>query len=148
MVTPVNEKRKHKRFPVLYHLIKPVMIRTESMTTHASLPAIMANLSAGGMALLTFTPLNAGQNLIISFDLKILEIKNLKAKVIRCENKEGSYIIGIQFLDLAENIADRINKMADDFDSCETRILMGDKPVCRKGCSYFEHCQRTAKGHY
>lgn len=41
-----------------------------------------------------------------------------------------------------------INKLADDFDSCETRILLGEKPVCRKGCSYFEHCQRVAKGHY
>ncbi|MBN1384270.1 MAG: PilZ domain-containing protein [Elusimicrobia bacterium] len=148
MITPINEKRKHKRFPVLYNLIKPVLIRTEGMESNASMPAIMANLSSGGMALLTFTPIPTGQILIIFLDLKSLHVTNIKARVTRCENKGGSYNLGIQFLDLSKEIADKISKMADDFDLCETRILMGDKPICRKGCTYAPHCQRTAKGHY
>ena len=142
------EKRKFKRFPVLYHLIKPVLIRTRGSKAGISSPAIMANLSAGGMALLTFSPLAVGKNILISFDLKDLKIDNVKSKVVRCENKEGSYILGVQFLNLKKELADVINKMADDFDSCETRILIGEIPVCRYGCSYFEHCQRIAKGHY
>lgn len=142
------EKRKSKRFPVLYHLIKPVLIRTQGSKAGRASPAIMANLSAGGMALLTFSSLPVGKNILISFDLKDLKIDNVKSRVVRVENKEGSYILGIQFLNLKKEIADAINKLADDFDSCETRILLGEKPVCRKGCSYFEHCQRIAKGHY
>ncbi|MFA5778864.1 MAG: PilZ domain-containing protein [Elusimicrobiota bacterium] len=142
------EKRKFKRFPVLYHLIKPVLIRTQDSKAGISSPAIMANLSAGGMALLTFSPLPVGKNILISFDLKDLKIDNVKSRVVRCENKEGSYIIGIQFINMPNDIAKKINKMADDFDSCETRILLGEKPVCKKGCDYFEHCQRVAKGHY
>ncbi|MDO8733732.1 MAG: PilZ domain-containing protein [Elusimicrobiota bacterium] len=142
------EKRKSKRFPVLYHLIKPVLIRTQDSKAGISSPAIMVNLSTGGMALLTFSPLPVGKNILISFDLKDLKIDNVKSRVVRVENKEGSYILGIQFLNLKKEIADTINKLADDFDSCETRILLGEKPVCRKGCSYFEHCQRIAKGHY
>ncbi len=148
MVASTNDKRKFKRFPVLYHLIKPVLIRTQDSKAGISSSAIMANLSAGGMALLTFSSLSVGKNLLISFDLKNLKIDNVKSKVVRVENKEGSYILGIQFLNLKKEIADAINKLADDFDSCETRILLGEKPVCKKGCSYFEHCQRIAKGHY
>lgn len=143
-----SEKRKSKRFPVLYHLIKPVLIRTQDSKAGISSPAIMVNLSAGGMALLTFSPLTAGKNILISFDLKDLKINNVKSRVVRVENKGGSYILGIQFLNLKKEIADVINKLADDFDSCEIRILLGEKPVCRKGCSYFVHCQRIAKGHY
>ena len=139
------EKRKSKRFPVLYHLIKPVLIRTQDSKSEISSPAIMANLSAGGMALLTFSPLPVGKNLLISFDLKDLKIDNVIGKVVRCENKESSYILGVQFLNLKNEIANSINKLADDFDFCKTRILLGEKPVCRKGCSYFEHCQRIAK---
>ena len=142
------EKRKSKRFPVLYHLIKPVLIRSQESKAGISSPAIMANLSAGGMALLTFSPLPVGKNILISFDLKDLKIDNVKSRVVRVENKEGSYILGVQFLNLKKELADVINKLADDFDSCETRILLGEKPICRKGCSYFEHCQRVAKGHY
>ena len=142
------EKRKSKRFPVLYHLIKPVLIRTQGSKAGRASPAIMANLSAGGMALLTFSSLPVGKNILISFDLKDLKIDNVKSRVVRVENKEGSYILGVQFLNLKKELADVINKLADDFDSCETRILLGEKPICRKGCSYFEHCQRVAKGHY
>ncbi|HAX61053.1 MAG TPA: hypothetical protein DCX95_00615 [Elusimicrobia bacterium] len=142
------EKRKSKRFPVLYHLIKPVLIRTRGSKAGRASPAIMANLSAGGMALLTFSALAEGSNVLISFDLKDLKIDNVKSRVVRCENKEGSYVIGIQFINMPDDIVKKINRMADDFDSCETRILLGEKPVCKKGCSYFEHCQRIAKGHY
>ena len=148
MVASTNEKRKFKRFPVLYHLIKPILIRTQDSKAGISSPAIMVNLSAGGMALLTFSSLAVGKNLLISFDLKDIKIDNVKSRVVRVENKEGSYVLGIQFLNLKKEIADAINKLADDFDSCETRILLGKKPVCRKGCSYFEHCQRIAKRHY
>ena len=148
MATQVNEKRKFKRFPVLYYLIKPVLLRTEDTESGASMPAIMANLSSGGMALMTFSPVSIGQKLIISLDLKTLHVKNFKSKVVRCENKGGSYVLGIEFLDMEKEISDKINKMADDFDLCETRILIGDRPVCRKSCHYSEHCQRTAKGHY
>ena len=143
-----SDKRKSKRFPVLYHLIKPVLLRERGSKAGISSPAIMVNLSASGMALLTFSPVPVGKNLLISFDLKDLKIDNVKSKVVRCDNKEGSCILGIQFVNLPKDIAKKINGMADDFDSCETRILLGEKPVCRKGCGYFEHCQRVAKGHY
>lgn len=143
-----SEKRKFKRFPVLYHLVKPVLIHMEETKAEIASPMIMANLSAGGIALLSFSPLPVGKNILISFDLKDLKIDNVKSRIVRVENKEGSYILGIQFLNLKKEIADVINKLADDFYSCETRILLGEKPVCRRGCGYFEHCQRIAKGHY
>lgn len=143
-----TEKRKFKRFPVLYHLIKPVLIRMQDSKSEISSSAIMTNLSAGGMALLTFDSLPVGKKLLVTFDLKILKAENVKAKVVRCENKEGSYIMGIEFSNLSSDVAKKINKMADDFDFCETRILLGEKPICRKDCSYSEHCQRTTKGHY
>lgn len=143
-----SEKRKFKRFPVLYHLIKPVLIRTQDSKAGISSPAIMANLSAGGMALMTFSPIPVGKKLLISFDLKDVKVDGIKSKAVRCENRESSYIIGIQFLGLPGKIAKKINEMADAFDRCETRILIGEKPVCRKGCTYFEHCMRTAKGRY
>ncbi|MFH0948453.1 MAG: PilZ domain-containing protein [Elusimicrobiota bacterium] len=142
-----TKKRNFKRFPILYHLIKPVLIRTQDSESDMSSPAIMANLSAGGMALLSFSSLSVGKNLLISFNLKDLKIDNVLSRVVRCENKEGSYILGVQFLNLKNEIANSINKLANDFDACETRILTGEKPICRKGCSYFNHCQRTAKKH-
>ncbi|MEW6558346.1 MAG: PilZ domain-containing protein [Elusimicrobiota bacterium] len=148
------ERRKFKRFPVLYRLAKPVLLRLDGEKTGKTeevIPAIMSDLSAGGMAILTFLPLAIsplGKTLIITFDLTVIQGNHVKGRVVRCENKDGLYILGIEFLNLPDDIFDKINLMADDFDSCETRILLGEKPICRKGCRYSEHCQRRVKGHY
>ncbi|OGS38353.1 MAG: hypothetical protein A2551_07105 [Elusimicrobia bacterium RIFOXYD2_FULL_34_30] len=140
MTISSNEKRKIKRFPVLYHLVKPVLIVREGKSQEPELPAIMANLSAGGMALVTFSPLSIGEKLIISFKLKDIQMENVKAKIVRCENKGGACIIGIQFEEIDKKLADKLCKMADDFDACRTRLLTGEKNACKKDCSYYAHC--------
>ncbi|MDD5687578.1 MAG: PilZ domain-containing protein [Elusimicrobia bacterium] len=144
-MTTINEKRRFKRFPVLYHLVKPVLIKTGNMSNETALPAIMANLSAGGMALFTFAPLAIGQKLLISFVLRDLKIENIEAKIVRCENKEGSYVIGFQFLNITKEIDNKLRRMADDFDACQMRIVLGDKSACKKDCGYFDHCQKPIK---
>jgi len=108
-----TDKRVSKRFPIMHQLAEPVLVRTESSKSEKSIPAVMANLSASGMALLTFLPLAIGKILFMSFDLRHVKIDNIKSKVVRCDTKDGTYVLGIKFLGLPNGVKTKINKMAD-----------------------------------
>lgn len=139
------DRRKHKRFPVLYALAKPVRLRRAAV--REAEPAVMANLSAGGMALVTFKTYPKGTALTLDFDLGVVKAQNLSGVVKRCEDKGGLFTLGIAFTQIPEETRKTIHKMADDFDRCETRMMLGE-PLCERGCAYRDHCTKSIRGKY
>jgi len=121
------------------------MIESEALKLKREIPAILFNLSAGGMALITFLSLPRNSRICLNFNLDGLKLKNVEGRVVRVEGRKKTYLIVIAFTKINDEIKDRINTMAEAFDLCEARILMGDTHVCSIECPYYELCIKPVK---
>ncbi len=109
------ERREHRRIAMQDSFIKFVSIELPALNLDMPLPGIVGNLSAGGMTIATFTSIPIGTELKFSIELPDLDTNNLKGRVIRVNNKEGSCLISIAFTEIDEKTKDQINKMVNKF---------------------------------
>lgn len=139
------ERRAHKRFPMLTKLIEPIAIKSPQLHVKDPIPGFMGNLSAGGMQIATFIPLPDNMELEISINIPGLHNVHLRGKVKRIIEKQGSYLITIYFTHMNQPIKDHINKMAEDFEMCVDRKILGVRDFCyNRNCHYHYLC--TDKG--
>jgi len=139
-----QERRKYKRVPTI-SIVKEALIESPALKLKREIPAILSNLSAGGMALITFLSLPLDAIISLSFNIDGLKLKDAEGRVVRVEGKKNTYLIVIAFTKIRAEVKNRINMMADAFDLCETRILMGEKDVCSMRCAYYELCSKPVK---
>jgi c-di-GMP-binding flagellar brake protein YcgR len=139
-----KERRKYKRVPAI-SIVKETMIESKALKLRREIPAIFLNLSAGGMALITFLSLPRDALISLNFNLDKLKLKNVEGRVVRVEGRKKTYLIVIAFTKIKGELRKRINRMADAFDLCDTRILMGEKDVCSIRCPYYELCSKPVK---
>lgn len=139
-----QDRRKHKRFPVLENIAKSIELFIPEKSSYG-LPAILLDLSRSGVGLLTFTPIKVGTILNIDIDLIELHIHNLKGKVVWMKNIQQTYRIGVKFLEIEEKIAKKIDKIAQDYTDCEIKLSLGVKDVCFKKCNYYTLCNKKYK---
>ena len=139
-----EERRKYKRIPTI-SMVKETMIESEALKLKREIPAILFNLSAGGMALITFLSLPRDALISLNFNLDGLKLKDVEGRVVRVEGRKKTYLIVIAFTKITDELRKHINTMADAFDFCETRILMGEKDVCSTECSYYQLCSKPVK---
>ncbi|MCK4533131.1 PilZ domain-containing protein [bacterium] len=142
-----KERRKHPRFPIISDLVEPVMLKVSSCEIKEGVPGIMLDLSAGGMVVITFIPLQEGSLLELTINLPGLKIEKAEGKIVRVEEKAGTYAVGIGFFKLSKKVKEKIKQMAKDFHHCKIRQLNGEKNICFKECSYYLLCSQTIKGH-
>jgi c-di-GMP-binding flagellar brake protein YcgR len=139
-----EERRKYKRIPTI-SMVKEALIESEALKLRKEIPAILFNLSAGGMALITFLSLPRDALISLNFNLDGLKLKDVEGRVVRVEGRKKTYLIVIAFTKITDELRKHINTMADAFDFCETRILMGEKDVCSTECSYYQLCSKPVK---
>jgi len=139
-----QERRKYKRVPTI-SIVKEALIESPALKLKREIPAILSNLSAGGMALITFLSLPLDAIISLSFNIDGLKLKDAEGRVVRVEGKKNIYLIVIAFTKIRTEVKNRINMMADALDLCETRILMGEKDVCSMRCAYYELCSKPVK---
>ncbi len=147
MKTQHDERRKHKRFPVLRELAEPVDIRLSPspIDSKQPIPGVISNLSAGGMALITFIPLPVDATIAITLDIPDLEKTKVEGKVVRREDKGGSYLHGIMFTSVSEKARHHLNQMGIDYEDCEIKLSLGLTDVCDKKCTYWHLCTKPVK---
>ena len=139
-----QERRKYKRVPTI-SIVKEALIESPALKLKREIPAILSNLSAGGMALITFLSLPLDAIISLSFNIDGLKLKDAEGRVVRVEGKKNTYLIVIAFTKIRAEVKNRINMMADAFDLCETRILMGEENVCSTECAYYRLCSKPIK---
>jgi len=139
-----QERRKYRRIPAI-SMVKETMIESRQLKLKRKIPAIVFNLSGGGMALITFLSIPVDTIIFLNFNLGGLKLKDVEGKVVRAEGKKKTYLIVIAFTKIREEVKNRINMMADAFDLCETRILMGEEDVCSIECTYYKLCTKSVK---
>ncbi len=142
-----EERRRHKRFPVMSGIAEPVDIvfSPSPVEPKEPVPGIITDLSAGGLALMTFVPVPIEATISITLDLPGLEKTKLDGKVLRREDKEGTYLHGIKFFHVSEKVAHKLGYMGNDYQDCEIKLSFGVKDVCDKKCHYWLLCTKSAK---
>ena len=138
------ENRRHKRFPVLKDMAEPVDLFIMD-TPGREVPAVLTNLSSGGMALVVFAHVSGDARLKMTLDVHGLEGMELQGRVAWTECKGETTAIGVHFDHLTRGTVDKINHMAEDFQDCELKISFGLKDVCFRQCRYWVLCGKPVK---
>ena len=138
-------RRKHRRMPVITSFLRPILIRSRQLEIKESVPAIIVNLSAGGLSMITFCPISTNLKLSLDIDLPGLKIFNIASHVLRVKQRYKTYMAAIRFDRLKKEAKNKINQMADDYDLCETKLMLGETKICSKKCSYYLLCNKKVK---
>jgi len=141
-----NERRRNPRMPVISNLIEPVNLRYKTDDgKETTLVAILADLSAGGMRMISFLGAPLADHFSISLQLPGTEKIEVQARLAWVKQRENVYTIGIEFTKMAEKHAKIISEMADDFNDCDTRILLKLPEVCTHTCKCNRICNKIQK---
>lgn len=141
-----SEKRKHRRMPVISNLIEPVnLFYKTSDGKETSLVAILADLSASGMRFISFLGAPLADTFSISLQLPGLKKMEINARMAWVKQKENVYTVGIEFINMKPENAALISAMADDFNDCDTRILLRLPDVCSPDCKACRICNKIQK---
>ena len=138
-----HEKRRHNRLPVLHEMDEPIQISLNSTVV----PGILVDLSAGGMALLSFSSISVGTDVNLAIEVPGLKTQSLEGKVVWALAKGEMWRIGIVFTQIDPLDFRHINRMAFDCTDCDTKLTLGVTDICFEKCSYYNLCEKPIKLH-
>ncbi len=142
----IKERRRHPRMPVISNLIEPVNLRyTTPEGKEVSLVAILADLSASGMRMISFLGAPLADHFSISLQLPGTGKIEVEARLAWVKERENVYTIGIEFTKMADKHVKLISDMADDFNDCDTRILLKLPEPCVHTCKCHKICNKIQK---
>ena len=139
------ERRVHRRFSVVEGMVEPITLELSADKSGKSQPAIMTDLSAGGMSLLMFMEPPHAKRFDMVLAIPGLDRVPIEASVVRVLQKGETYNVGLTFTKIAKKLQDRISQMADDNADCETRVSLRLPEACVRDCSFHALCAKTVK---
>lgn len=156
---PGPDRRRSLRLPVLEGMIEPITVKFDGAKgekkpepaasgADKNQPAILTNLSAGGMSLLMFLEPPHTKRLDMVLTIPGLNHLPIEGKVVRINQKGETYSVGIAFTKIDKKHQTRISAMAQDHIDCETRIGLKLPEVCVKTCSFHALCGKAQKAPY
>ena len=150
-----NERRRHARFALVQDLVEPIVLRyaPSSAGKDADIlpsylktqPAVLVDLSAGGMSLITFLAPPHAKQFKMTLTIPGMNRLPIEGRVVRVAKKGETFNVGIQFTKIAKKYQKLINRMAEDDSDCETRIGLGLPEACVPTCSFHHLCTKTQK---
>ncbi len=141
----MKERRQHARFPLAHDMGELVSIDFVTPSGKYHDEAVIIDLSAGGLGMLTAAELSLGAEFDLSIKLPSLKSSAIKCEVVWVLEKQDINKVGIKFKKINKNDMEHLNKIAQDHTDCETKLLLGVKDVCFKKCHYFALCKKNAK---
>ncbi len=144
----LKERREHVRLPILHGILEPVEIEFYTQDAHGKAvpqPAILADLSAGGMRLITFMAPPHTKELNIILKLNGVKEMPVTGKISWVKDKGGVYMNGISFSGISHDDKKRISDMAEDYTDCDTRSELKLPEVCVETCRAHGLCNKPQK---
>ena len=144
----VTERRKHVRLPILHGILEPVELEFYAKDASGKAvpqPAILADLSAGGMRLITFMEPPRAKELNIMLKLSGVKAMPVTGRISWVKNKGGVFMNGISFTAISPDDKKRINEMAEDYSDCDTRHALKLPEVCVETCRASGLCNKPQK---
>lgn len=143
-----KERREHVRLPILHGILEPVELEFYAKGPngdHRPQPAILVDLSAGGMRLITF--LEPPHSKELNMILKLAGVKEMPitGKISWVKDKGGVFMNGITFSGISTEDKKRISDMAEDYVDCDTRIALKLPEVCVATCRAHGLCNKPQK---
>lgn len=136
-----HEKRRHNRLPVLHEIDEPIQISLNGK----AVPGILVDLSAGGLALLSFSSIPVGTMISLSIDVPGLKTQILEGKVVWALAKGEMWRIGIVLTKIDPIDFRHINRIAFDATDCDTKLALGVTDICFEKCAYYQLCEKPIK---
>ena len=131
------ERRQHRRFQVVDGMIEPITLEMEGVEAASKkIPAIMTDLSAGGMSLLMFIEPPHAKTFQMTLSVPGLEDVAIQASVARVTQKGETFSVGLSFVKIPKDAQKRIEKMAEDSADCETRTALRLPDACGPDCPF------------
>lgn len=141
-----QERRKHARLPIIHGVVEPVNLAFEDHAGNMiSQPAILSNLSSGGMRLMTFIDPPKGNLLEMSLELPGLGKFPVQGRIAWVRGKGGVFMTGIAFTNIGKAAVAKINAMAEDYEDCETRVALKLPEACVGSCKCHYLCNKPQK---
>ena len=141
----MQERRKHKRLPVIKDLAEPVELTIIDPHDARHLPGVLTNLSAGGMDLVLMGQIEGRPTFRLNMHLPGFDRFEVEGKLVWSRAKGATSVVGIQFTKIDADHAKQIVHMAEAYWDCENRIRQKAPMVCFHGCAYWELCSKPAK---
>ena len=140
------ERRQHRRFQVVDGMIEPITLEMEGVeAANKKVPAIMTDLSAGGMSLLMFIEPPHAKTFQMTLSIPGLEDVAIQASVARVHQKGETFSVGLSFVKIPKDAQKRIEKMAEDSADCETRTALRLPDACGPDCPFHSLFSPKAK---
>ena len=131
------ERRKHRRFSVVEGMVEPITLELEgSDSVMRKHPAILTDLSAGGISLLMFVEPPHTRSFAMTLSIPGLEGVPIEAGVVRVHQKGETYSVGLAFRKISREAQKQIEKMAEDSADCQTRTSLGLPDACGSDCPF------------
>ncbi len=153
----IPERRGHVRFPVISNVGEPIELDVIVKGKEVPIVGYILNLSAGGIGLITLgkeaMQLNEGTPFKMDLNLASVEMQGVEGTITRIQkgrkaqlhHTDDEWFLSLQFTKLKSAFAQQINRMAEDWSVCETKIQMRLPDVCFAECSYWNICEKPAK---
>lgn len=141
------ERRKHRRFPVVEGLVAPLEVAWTAGKDDGDhkQPAVLTNLSAGGMSLVTFIEPPHTKRIMLHFSLPGFSRFAVEARILRVHTKGQVHTLGLEFVKIDKRTQSKINHMAEDYNDCETRIALALPEACVPSCCCHQFCSKAQK---
>jgi len=142
-----KERRKHPRVPVINNIVEPIdlIYNDEKTGAKQEVPAVLADMSASGMRIVSFLKAPVAGNMQIKMELPFVGKFSVEAKTSWVRQKGPVYTIGIEFTQISPAVAAKVQAMAEDFNDCNTRILLKLPEVCVPSCKCHSVCNKIHK---
>ena len=137
------ERRQHRRFTVIEGMIEPITL--ELGGNGKPQPAIMTDLSAGGMSLLVFCEPPHTHTFEMVLSIPGLDRLPIEATIVRVHQKGETYSLGLSFKKISKKLQEQIGKMADDHADCETRVALRLPDACGPDCDFHKLFAKPGK---
>jgi hypothetical protein len=146
-MTKKEERRRHPRVPVINNIVEPIdlVYIDEKTGIKQEVAAVLADLSVSGMRIVSFLKAPIAGNMEIRMELPHVGKFTVAAKTTWVRQKGPVYTIGIEFAEIQGAVAGRIQAMAEDFNDCDTRILLKLPEVCVPACKAHALCNKLQK---
>ncbi len=140
------ERRKHRRFSVVEGMVEPITLEMDGgVNDGKKQPAIMTDLSAGGISLLMFVEPPHTKSFQMTLSIPGLEGVPIEASVVRVHQKGETYSVGLSFKKIPREAQKQIEKMAEDSADCQTRVSLGLPDACGSDCPFHSLFSGKAK---
>lgn len=143
----IKERRQHVRLPIMHGILEPVIVEFSLIKENKTIPqpAILSDLSAGGMRLITFMEPPHSNELNIVLKLSGFGDMPIKGTISWVKEKGGVFMNGITFLTISVENKKKINEMAEEYADCDTRMALKLPEVCVESCKAHYLCNKPQK---